>query len=81
MKLIIISNPTRTSGTFYEAFTSARDYWHTIHVSSEEAADFARHAATAALHGQRRTLVEAIDADGILRRLRLSARRGWHHRL
>ena len=38
-------------------------------VSSEEAADFARHAATAALHGQRRTLVEAIDADGILRRL------------
>ncbi len=38
-------------------------------VSSEEAADFARHAATAALHGQRRIFVEAIDADGILRRL------------
>jgi hypothetical protein len=38
-------------------------------VSSEEAADFARHAATAALHGQRRTFIEAIDADGILRRL------------
>ncbi len=42
-------------------------------VSSEEAADFARHAATAALHGQRRTFVEAIDADGILRRLLGSA--------
>jgi hypothetical protein len=38
-------------------------------VSPEEAADFARHAATAALHGQRRTFIEAIDADGILRRL------------
>jgi hypothetical protein len=38
-------------------------------VSSEDAADFARHVATAVLHGQRRAFVEAIDADGILRRL------------
>ncbi|HEY1252502.1 MAG TPA: hypothetical protein VGH97_15075 [Thermoanaerobaculia bacterium] len=38
-------------------------------VSPEDAADFARHAATAVLRGPRNIFVEAIDADGILRRL------------
>jgi hypothetical protein len=37
-------------------------------VSAEEAADFARRAAAAALHGQRKIFLESIDADGILRR-------------
>jgi len=38
--LVLFGNPTRTSGTFYEAFTSAADRWHTLHISSEEAAAF-----------------------------------------
>jgi tetratricopeptide (TPR) repeat protein len=36
---------------------------------AEEAADFARRAALAALHGPPRVFLESIDADGILRRL------------
>lgn len=35
-RLVMFSNPTRTSGTFYDAFHSKRHLWHTIHVSSEE---------------------------------------------
>ena len=33
--ILLISNPTQTSGTFYEAFTTKRHLWHTIHISSE----------------------------------------------
>ena len=36
---------------------------------AEEAADFARRAALAALHGPPKVFLESIDADGILRRL------------
>lgn len=35
-KLLLISNPTQTTGTFYEAFTSKRAFWHLIHISSED---------------------------------------------
>lgn len=35
-RLLLLSNPTRTSGTFYEAFHGKRDFWHTIHISSED---------------------------------------------
>ncbi len=35
-RILLISNPTQTSGTFYEAFSSKRQFWHTIHVSSED---------------------------------------------
>jgi phage terminase large subunit len=38
--LVLFGNPTRTSGTFYEAFTSALGRWHTLHISSEEAAAY-----------------------------------------
>lgn len=38
-------------------------------VSVEEAAEFARRAAAAALHGPRKLFVETVNADGILRRL------------
>lgn len=34
--ILLISNPTQTSGTFYDAFTTKRHLWHTIHVSSED---------------------------------------------
>lgn len=34
--IVMFSNPTRTSGTFFEAFHGAREYWHCIHISSEE---------------------------------------------
>jgi hypothetical protein len=33
---LMISNPTRTSGTFHASHTTARDEWHTIRISSEE---------------------------------------------
>ncbi len=35
-KVIMFSNPTSTSGTFYEAFHRKRNFWHTIHISAEE---------------------------------------------
>ncbi|WP_412027027.1 hypothetical protein [Deinococcus yunweiensis] len=34
--LLLISNPTQTSGTFYDAFTTKRHLWKTIHISSTE---------------------------------------------
>lgn len=37
-KIVMFSNPTQQSGTFFEAFHAKRDLWHCIHVSSEEAA-------------------------------------------
>jgi phage terminase large subunit len=33
--MLLLSNPTQTSGTFYEAFTSKAHLWHRIHISSE----------------------------------------------
>lgn len=36
--IVMIGNPTRTSGVFYDAFNSERSTWHTIHVSSRECA-------------------------------------------
>lgn len=35
-RMLMLSNPTRLSGTFYDAFHGARDLWRTIHVSSLE---------------------------------------------
>lgn len=35
-RLIIVSNPTRTSGVFYDAFNRHRNLWHCIHLSSTE---------------------------------------------
>lgn len=35
-KLVMFSNPTKTAGTFYDAFHSKRAFWKKIHVSSEE---------------------------------------------
>ena len=40
-RVVIISNPTQTSGVFYDAFTSERSDWHSIHISSEECAELA----------------------------------------
>jgi hypothetical protein len=40
-KLVMFSNPTATSGTFYEAFHERRDIWYTIHISSEESPNVA----------------------------------------
>lgn len=35
-KIVLLSNPTRTSGTFFDAFHSKRSFWHTIRISSED---------------------------------------------
>jgi len=37
-KLVLISNPTRADGEFFEAFHGKSAFYHPIHVSSEEAA-------------------------------------------
>jgi phage terminase large subunit len=34
--LLMLGNPTQTSGEFFEAFTSKRQFWVPFHVSSEE---------------------------------------------
>jgi hypothetical protein len=38
-RVVMISNPTQTSGVFYDAFTSERSGWQCIHISSEECAE------------------------------------------
>lgn len=35
-RIVMFSNPTQTSGTFFDAFNSKREFWQTIHISSEE---------------------------------------------
>jgi phage terminase large subunit len=35
-RLLALGNPTQLSGPFYEAFTTKREFWETLHVSSEE---------------------------------------------
>lgn len=35
-KIIMFSNPTQVSGTFYEAFHQKKRFWRCIHISSEE---------------------------------------------
>lgn len=35
-RLVMFSNPTRTEGEFFRAFTSKKDLYHTIRISSEE---------------------------------------------
>jgi phage terminase large subunit len=40
-KIVLISNPTQTSGVFHDAFQSDSSDWHTIHVSSRECAELA----------------------------------------
>lgn len=34
--IVMAGNPTRTAGVFFDAFHDKRDYWHGIHISSEE---------------------------------------------
>lgn len=36
VKMVMLGNPTRTSGYFFDAFHSKRQFWHLIDVSSEE---------------------------------------------
>ena len=33
-RLLLIGNPTRRSGTFYEAFHGERALWHQVHISA-----------------------------------------------
>lgn len=35
-RIVLASNPTKTAGTFFDAFHRAAEFWHTIHVSSED---------------------------------------------
>jgi phage terminase large subunit len=35
-KILLLSNPTQTSGTFFDAFHTSRAFYATIHVSSED---------------------------------------------
>lgn len=37
-RLVMFSNPTQTSGTFFDSFHAKRHWWHNIHVNSGEAA-------------------------------------------
>lgn len=39
-RLLMLGNPTQTSGTFYDAFHDKREFWRTLHVSSEEAVEY-----------------------------------------
>lgn len=34
--IVLLGNPTQTSGTFYDAFNEKAEFWHGIHISSED---------------------------------------------
>lgn len=34
--VVLTGNPTQTSGTFYDAFGTKAEFWHRVHISSEE---------------------------------------------
>ena len=36
--ILLLGNPTQPSGTFFDAFHGKTDFYHTLHISSEEAA-------------------------------------------
>jgi phage terminase large subunit len=38
--ILMISNPTRTSGPFYAAFNEEAEYWQTFHIDGEAVADW-----------------------------------------
>jgi len=38
--LLVLGNPTKTSGTFYDAFTTKRQFWKLFHVSSMETPNY-----------------------------------------
>lgn len=35
-RMLMIGNPTQTSGTFFDSFHDKRDFWRSIHISSEQ---------------------------------------------
>ena len=39
-RVLLIGNPTRREGTFYEAFHSKRGLWHTVHISAFDTPNF-----------------------------------------
>lgn len=39
-KVVLAGNPTKTSGTFYDAFKTKRESWETLHISSLETPNF-----------------------------------------
>jgi len=39
-KVVLTGNPTQTSGSFYNAFHSNAERWHSVHISSEESPNF-----------------------------------------
>ena len=41
--ILLIGNPTQPAGTFFDAFHGQSEFWHTLHVSSEEAAQHTPH--------------------------------------
>lgn len=40
-KLAMFSNPTRTTGTFYQAFHGKSNFWHRLHISASESPNVA----------------------------------------
>lgn len=35
-RIVLASNPTKTAGTYFDAFHRSAEFWHRIHISSEE---------------------------------------------
>lgn len=42
-RMVLLSNPTQNSGTFFDAFHTKASFWEPIHVSSVEAAEYEPH--------------------------------------
>jgi phage terminase large subunit len=54
-KIVLYSNPTRTAGTFYDAFHSKRAFWKCIHIPSWHSPN-----CQAAEHGIRRNVIPGL---------------------
>jgi hypothetical protein len=53
-KLLMLGNPTRTTGVFFDAFNSKREFWKRVHVSSADTPQNIRGLATAAWVAEKR---------------------------
>jgi hypothetical protein len=51
-RLLIIGNPTRRSGTFFEAFHSEREHWFNLHISALDTPNLALPSGTGEVPGE-----------------------------
>jgi phage terminase large subunit len=74
-KLLALSNPTQTTGWFFEAFEVRRDFWHQIHLSIEDSPNYRAGAAVVpglATRDYEAEIAEAYGKDSAFYQVRVA---------